>query len=276
MAAFRRFDPYALLAEVPKQPRTLAGLAGLAGVTPGIANLADAPCEGNRDRGGNAAKVAKPAKVGRGEAGTLATLATLAAPALEIENSARWSEAEEERAAVVEYDGRIPRAWAEGFARLHPDRPSGDVPAKRWLTFVNDVGRFLDSPFCAVAAALGWGPHDLFGCDRDRPFARIDQAGLLWLLNGDHLIALTENTATIERRTGARQTYRRRPCQMPRLRRLRAERGAQVHRDRLRALALSHVTQPVPHGQPGAARAGPTTCRRQRCRDLAFRMPRKF
>jgi hypothetical protein len=33
----------------------------------------------------------------------------------------------------------------------------------------------------------------------------------LWLLNGDKLIALTENTATIERRTGARQTYRRKP-----------------------------------------------------------------
>ena len=80
---------------------------------------------------------------------------------------------------------------------------------KRWLQFVDYVGRFLDSPFCAVAAALGWGPYDLFGCDRDRPFARIDQAGLLRLLNGDRLIALTENTATIETRTGARQTYRR-------------------------------------------------------------------
>ena len=73
------------------------------------------------------------------------------------------------------------------------------------------MGWFLDSPFCAVAAALGWGPHDLFGCDRDQPFARIDQAGLLWLLNGDKLIALTQNTATIERQTGARQTYRRKP-----------------------------------------------------------------
>jgi hypothetical protein len=31
----------------------------------------------------------------------------------------------------------------------------------------------------------------------------------LWLLNGDKLVALSENTATIERRTGARQTYRR-------------------------------------------------------------------
>jgi len=31
------------------------------------------------------------------------------------------------------------------------------------------------------------------------------------LLNGDRLIALTENTATIETGTGARQTYRRKP-----------------------------------------------------------------
>jgi hypothetical protein len=85
------------------------------------------------------------------------------------------------------------------------------VPPRRWQQIVSDVGRFLDSPFRAVATALGWGPHDLFGCDRDRPFAPLDQAGLLWLLNGDKLIALTENTATIERRTGARQTYRRKP-----------------------------------------------------------------
>ena len=75
------------------------------------------------------------------------------------------------------------------------------------------MGLFLDSPFCAVAAALGWGPLDLFGCDRDRPFAWIDQAGLLWLLNGDKLIALSENTATIERRTGAREIYCRKPTE---------------------------------------------------------------
>ena len=127
------------------------------------------------------------------------------------ERAPSWGEAEEECAAIIEYDGKIPRAWAEGFARLHPERPPGNVPTKRWLSFVDDVGHFLDSSFCAVAVALGWGPYDLFGCDRDRPYARVDQAGLLWLLNGDRLVALTENTATIERRTGARQTYRRRP-----------------------------------------------------------------
>lgn len=124
-----------------------------------------------------------------------------------------WGEAEEERAAIVEHDGAIPRAWAEGFARLDPDRPPGDVPPRRWQRFVDDVGLFLDSPFCAVATALGWGPYDLLGCDRGRPFARIDQAGLLWLLNGNKLVALTEDTAGITTPTGARQTYRRKPDQ---------------------------------------------------------------
>jgi hypothetical protein len=120
-----------------------------------------------------------------------------------------WGDAQEERAAIVEYDGDIPRAWAEGFARLDPDRPPRFVPAKRWRLFVDDVGRFLDGGWVGKATALGWGPYDLFGADRDRPFARVDCAGLVWLLNGDRLLALTESAALIETRTGARHTYRR-------------------------------------------------------------------
>jgi hypothetical protein len=86
---------------------------------------------------------------------------------------------------------------------------SREAYARRLARYCPEL--FLDSPFCAVAAALGWGPHDLFGCDRDRPFARIDQSGLLWLLNGDRLVILAEDAATIETRTGVRQTWRRRP-----------------------------------------------------------------
>jgi hypothetical protein len=134
------------------------------------------------------------------------------APPEKVETPApSWGECDEERAAIVQHDGHIPRAWAEGFARLHPNQPPANIPPRRWLRFVDDAGLFLDSPFCAVAAALGWGPLDLFGCDRDRPFARIHQAGLLWLLNGDRLVALSENTAAVETRTGARQTFRRKP-----------------------------------------------------------------
>jgi hypothetical protein len=179
----------------------------------------------NQIRASASPKSAKPPKGGPiGETGWgtldgLGALADLGGVAAQIEKPAApveaapviWGEAEAERAAIVEHDGRIPRTWAEGFARLDPDQPPADVPLKRWQRFIDDVGRFLESPFCAVAAALGWGSHDLFGADRDRAFARIDRAGLLWLLNGDKLLMLAQDAATIETRTGARQTYRCKP-----------------------------------------------------------------
>jgi hypothetical protein len=124
---------------------------------------------------------------------------------------ARWDEAEEERAAIVEHDGEIPRAWAEGFARLRPERPLADVSPKRWQQFIDDIGRFLDAGWAEKASALGWGPLDLFGCDRERPFARLDHAGLLWLLNGDRLAELDCHRAVIERSTVSPQVFRRRP-----------------------------------------------------------------
>jgi hypothetical protein len=122
-----------------------------------------------------------------------------------------WPDREDERAAIAEHDGKIPRSWAEGVARLDPNRAPADVPLQRWRRFVDDVELFLDGGFAVQAAALGWGSYDLFGCDRDRPFARVDQAGLLWLLDGARLVTLAENAAGIDTGTGARQTYRRRP-----------------------------------------------------------------
>jgi len=122
-----------------------------------------------------------------------------------------WSDAQEERAAIVEHDGKALRAWAEGYARLDPDHPLGDVPLKRWQTFIDDCGRFLDAGWAEKVVALGWRPLDLFGCDRERPFAHVGHAGLLWFLNGDRLVELGRHAAVIERRTGARQTYRRKP-----------------------------------------------------------------
>ena len=54
--------------------------------------------------------------------------------------------------------------------------------SKRWLQFIDDCGRFIDDGWAPCAEALGWTPLDLFGCDRAKPFSRINRAGLLWLL----------------------------------------------------------------------------------------------
>lgn len=127
-----------------------------------------------------------------------------------------WGEAEEERAAFVEYDGSVPRPWAEALARLDPAKPPRDVPPWRWLRFIDDCGRFLDGGWGARAVTLGWGPLDLFGCDRERPFVH-DHKGLLWLLDGGSILQMHRDRATIKTQEGAQQTYRRRPVEVGRV-----------------------------------------------------------
>src|SRR5262249_40226520 len=126
-------------------------------------------------------------------------------------------DAEEERAAIVQYDGGAPRAWAEALARLDPNKPPNDVPPKRWLRFIDDCGRFLDGGWAEHAAALGWGPLELFCCDRKRPSARVDNMGLVWFVNGGSILALHRDGAVLETRMGARQSYRRRSLDMSRI-----------------------------------------------------------
>jgi hypothetical protein len=113
-----------------------------------------------------------------------------------------WAEDEEERAAIAQFDGGAPRDWAEGYARLSEMAPPGDVPLHRWQRFVDDVGRFLDDGWARRAVALGWAALAVFGADRAKPFARIDHAGLLWLVNGGRFVALTKDSASIEPQGG--------------------------------------------------------------------------
>ncbi len=178
----------------------------------------------NEMRGGAAAKPAKAAKALEREpepSATLATLAALAGGQAETQNFESapdtWTDAQEERAAIAEYDGGAPRAWAEALARLDPNKPPGDVPPPRWLRFIDDCGRFLDAGWATRAVAFGWGPLYLFGADRKRPFARLDHLGLLWLVNGGTVVELHRDRAIIETASGARQCYRRRPAEVGRV-----------------------------------------------------------
>ena len=132
----------------------------------------------------------------------------VAAPPIEVPDAAAF----EERAAIAEYDGGAPRVWAEALARLDPSRPPADVPHRRWVRFLDDCGRFLDEGWGTRAEALGWGPLELFGCHPDKPFARISHYGLLWLLNGRQLLALTSESARIQTENGF-LTYRRLPAE---------------------------------------------------------------
>jgi hypothetical protein len=117
------------------------------------------------------------------------------------------------RAAVIGSGNSAPREWAEALTRLDPAQPPADVPNGRWHRFIDDCEMFLDSGWARRAAALEWVPLELFGCDRAKPFARVSRQGLLWLLNGRPLLALTGDIAAIAGSTGGRLIYYRRPAE---------------------------------------------------------------
>jgi hypothetical protein len=118
-----------------------------------------------------------------------------------------------ENAQKIENEFGLAQGWVEASARLDYVRPPADVPLRRWMQLIDDIARLVDGGFAQRAARLGWTALDLFGCDPEKPFARIDRQGLCWLIAGNRLIDLSESGAIIETWTGARQTWNRKPSE---------------------------------------------------------------
>jgi hypothetical protein len=104
----------------------------------------------------------------------------------------------------------IPAEWISGVASLATMAPPRSYPAHAWQQLIVDAERFLDD-WAQQAVALGWPAWELFGCHRRTPWGRIQGMGLVLLLHGDPLAALTATEAVIRRPSGAHQTYRRKP-----------------------------------------------------------------
>jgi hypothetical protein len=103
-----------------------------------------------------------------------------------------------------------PRAWADAFARLHPERPPPEVSYRQWRQFVDDCGLFIDR-WAMRARDLRWSPEHLFGWETCRPFPLAAMhIGLGWRIDGGTVVALTANAATVIRANGPRLTLERR------------------------------------------------------------------
>jgi hypothetical protein len=114
----------------------------------------------------------------------------------------------EERAALIEYGASVPRAWAEGFARLNCVNPIDGFSPEAWRHLIDDGGVFLDR-WSGEAVGLGWTVADVFGVDPTAPAARFDRMGLVPLIRGGAVVAIDTNSATIQTRTGGTLRYRR-------------------------------------------------------------------
>ena len=120
-----------------------------------------------------------------------------------------WTEEVEERAAIIEHDGGIHPQWAEALARICHTSPPPQISTERWRLFIDDCAHFLDDGWANHAAALGWKPRDVFGCDAE--FADVRPDGLMWITGGAKLIALSSSAAVLVTQDGIRRTYRRSP-----------------------------------------------------------------
>jgi len=108
-----------------------------------------------------------------------------------------------------------PFQYAEALGELERECPDY-VEAERWQHCLIDAQRFL-AKWGEHAESLSWTSRDLFGLAPvpDKPTAnfqrlsRYDLTGLIWLLRGDPVVALTETTAAIRHATGNITTYRR-------------------------------------------------------------------
>lgn len=104
--------------------------------------------------------------------------------------------------------------WVEGAARLQSMPCPSSVEDRRWRRLIADTAKFLDQGWAAKASALGWAAADLWGCHPRHPMQRLDLAGALWLLGGDEITTISDNTITTRRsRTGSALTIYRRPPQ---------------------------------------------------------------
>jgi hypothetical protein len=101
------------------------------------------------------------------------------------------------------------------FSTLCERCPTHVKPA-RWQQATGDGQRFL-AEWGEQAEALGWTARDLFGLHEVpttphptyQRLSRYDCTGLVWLLQGCPVVALTEETAAIKMPTGSVTTYRK-------------------------------------------------------------------
>jgi hypothetical protein len=109
----------------------------------------------------------------------------------------------------------VPTSYSRTLAALKEGCPEM-TEEHRWQQTIEDGRRFLVR-WGEQANALGWTARDLFGLhgvpDKPAPnyrrLSRYDETGLIWLLQGRPVVALTDSTAAIENRTGAITVYRK-------------------------------------------------------------------
>ena len=111
--------------------------------------------------------------------------------------------------------GDCQKPFADDFAALERRRPDY-IEQQHWQQAVEDGRRFL-ATWGEQSAAFGWTSDELFGLhetpSNPHPsysrLSRYDCTGLIWLLRGNPVVAMAENTAAVQHKSGSITNYRK-------------------------------------------------------------------
>ncbi len=113
------------------------------------------------------------------------------------------------RVVLLHCPPSVPETWTQGICDLLAMPCPASCPEEWWEALREDAYHFLRD-WAARAHELGWTALDLFGVHPERPLERFDCMGLVPLLNGAGVTALSDTEAVIEKPNGARLAFHRR------------------------------------------------------------------
>ncbi len=113
------------------------------------------------------------------------------------------------RAVLLAVPDGVPEEWVQGVGDLMVMPPHSAWSDEEWKTLQEDALRFLRE-LAGQAHRLGWDALDLFGTHRTAPTVRFDCMGLVPLLRGRAVLAITEDSAAIRTASGGSLTFRKR------------------------------------------------------------------
>jgi hypothetical protein len=111
-------------------------------------------------------------------------------------------------AVLLQAPDGVPAEWVQGTADLLAMPAHPDWPEVGWKVLQDGALVFLKD-WAAQAHRLGWDAPDLFGVHAVAPHARLDGVGLVPLLGGRPVIALTVDTVGIRAASGGTLTFRK-------------------------------------------------------------------
>ena len=198
MKAFQRFNPEAPVPQFPKlgaaKPAKPAKPQGFRDFQPPKAHLKLAKAGGTLGDFSQGLAGGKPQ-----EPAALAALGTLAGVSSEKSRITR--------AVLVEVPDGVPEDWVQGVGDLMVMLPHPDWTEDGWKTLREDALRFIQE-WAGQARRLGWEVADLFGVHPTKPRARFDCMGLVPLLKGRPVLAITDDSAAIRSVSGGTLTFR--------------------------------------------------------------------